>query len=123
MVQPRATRITELLALILSFAEKGTLFNAALVSKQWSDAALDILWQTSTDPRHLLILLAPLVAERKTMVHGTATCVVSRGSFQGFANPCLTRLFFLAISSPVEYWRLGAMGPLRLESSVYRLGR
>ena len=77
-MQPHPLRITELLTLILSFLDNKSLVKAALVSKEWSDAALDIVWQVVHDFRPLLTLLAPLASERKVTSQGTMAYIVSR---------------------------------------------
>ena len=77
-IQQHPLRITELLTLILSFLDNKSLVKAALVSKEWSDAALDILWQVVTDFRPLLSLLAPLTSERKSTNQGAYSFIVSR---------------------------------------------
>ena len=69
--------IVELQTHILSFLDPKDLLHAALVCRQWSEAALDILWLVIYDFRPLLNLLAPMVLERRTTPQGIRSFIVS----------------------------------------------
>lgn len=69
--------IVELQIQILSFLNARCLLQAALVCKQWSEVALDLLWHVLHDLHPLISLLAPVVTKRKFTLQGARFFVVS----------------------------------------------
>ena len=63
--------VVELQIHILSFLDAKNLLNAALVCKQWSRVALDLLWNILHDLRPLISLLAPVATKRTLTLRGT----------------------------------------------------
>lgn len=59
----RVLGIPELLAHIFSLSTRQANAVHARVCKEWSDAALDVLWRKVTNVAHLMRLLSPLEAE------------------------------------------------------------
>lgn len=58
-----ALTLRELLRPIFQYCDPRDNFHNALVSKTWSDEALDILWNQLHSMRPLFSLLAPLVIQ------------------------------------------------------------
>lgn len=56
----RVVRLQELLDIVFSFVDKTQLLNCALVSKTWTEPALNNLWAEVDDILHLFRILGPI---------------------------------------------------------------
>lgn len=59
---PRALQIPEVLSSIFAYCSAAVLVNCALISRLWSDVALDHIWRNNPPFMALIKLLAPLTS-------------------------------------------------------------